>query len=135
MTPIVRATVNDAGKLELSAVARELLVRHLASLKGKPVDVLVRVHRNQRSTQANKYYFGVVVPLIAAYCGYDVQAMHEALAFRFLRIEDDPITGSPRRQHTPETDTKAFAEYVDACIQFAGELGVEVPAPYTVEAA
>ena len=67
--------------------------------------------------------------------GYDKQAMHDALAFRFLRIEDDPITGSPRRQHTPETDTKEFAEYVDHCIQFAAELGVEIPAPYTVVAA
>jgi hypothetical protein len=135
MVPVIRATVNDAGKLEVSAVGRELLARHLATLKGKPVDLVVSAHRNPRSVQANRYYWGVVVPLIAAYCGYDKQAMHEALAFRFLRIEDDPITGSPRRQHTPETDTKAFADYVDHCIQFAAELGVEIPAPYTVVAA
>jgi len=135
MVPVIRGSVSDAGKLELSAVGREVLTRHLASLKGKPIDLIVKVHRNPRSTQANKYYWGVVVPVIAAYCGYDKQEMHEALAFRFLRIEDDPITGSPRRQHTPDTDTKAFSDYVDQCIQFAGELGLEIPAPYTVVAA
>ena len=135
MVPVIRGSVSDAGKLELSAVGREVLTRHLASLKGKPIDLIVKVHRNPRSTQANKYYWGVVVPILAEYCGYDKQAMHEALAFRFLRLEDDPITGSPRRQHTPETDTKAFAEYLEQCIQLAGELGLEIPAPYTVVAA
>lgn len=135
MVPVIRATVNDAGKLEVSAVGRELFARHLASLKGKPVDVVVRVHRDARSTQQNRYYFGVVVPLIAVHCGYTPAEMHELLAMRFLRLEDDPITGSPRRRHTPETDTAEFAAYLESCIQFAAELGVVVPEPYTVVAA
>ena len=53
--------------------------------------------------------------------------MHETLAMRFLRIEDCPITGAPRRKHTPKTDTKEFSEYVDHCIRLAAELGVVIP--------
>jgi hypothetical protein len=67
------------------------------------------------------------VPLIAEHCGYDKQEMHELLAMRFLRMADDPVTGSPRRRHTPETDTKDFSDYVDACIRLAAELGVYIP--------
>jgi hypothetical protein len=135
MVPVIRATVNDAGKLELSALGRELLARHLATLKGKPVEVLIKVHRHQRSVQQSRYYWGVVVPLLGAYCGYDKTEMHELLAYRFLRIEDDPITGSPRRKHTPETNTAEFAAYLDDCLRLAAELGVEIPEPYTVVAA
>lgn len=128
LVPVFRGSVATDGKLRLNRSVRGLMERHLATMAGKPVDVIVRVHRNQRSSQANRYYFGVVVPLIAEHCGYDKQEMHELLAMRFLRIEDDPVTGSPRRKHTPETDTKEFAKYVDACCRFAAELGVYIPA-------
>ncbi|NDB18810.1 MAG: hypothetical protein EB027_06070, partial [Actinobacteria bacterium] len=66
---------------------------------------------------------------IAAHCGYDKQEMHELLAMRYLRIEDDPVTGAPRRKSTPATDSEEFTEYVDHCIAFAAELGVVVPPP------
>ena len=89
---------------------------------------------SQRTEKQSRYYFGVVVPLIAEHCGYEKDEMHELLAMKFLRIEDDPITGSPRRKHTPDTDTKEFSEYVDACIRLAAELGVVVPAPNEVAA-
>ena len=94
-----------------------LMSVHLQSMKDKPVEVTVKIHRENRSSQANRYYFGVVVPLIAESCGYEKDEMHELLAMRFLRVEDDPVTGSPRRKHTPETDSKEFAEFVDCCIR------------------
>ena len=51
-----------------------------------------------------------------------------------VRIEDDPITGAPRRKSTPDTESDEFAEYVDRCIVFGAELGIEIPPP-TVRAA
>lgn len=101
--------------------------QHVRSFRGRFVEVLIRKRRAKRSSQANRYYFGVVVKLLAEHCGYDVQEMHEALAFRFLRIEDCPITGAPRRKHTPETDSTEFSEYVNHCIRLASELGVVIP--------
>lgn len=106
--------------------------RHVRSFAGHHVEVLCRRRRTRRSLRANRYYWGIVVPLLAEHCGYDAQAMHEALAFRFLRIADCPITGAPRRQRTPETDSTAFAQYVDQCIQLAAELGVVIPAAAAV---
>ncbi len=130
----LRAVVTDSAKLEWSEVQKARLRQVLAKHAGHEVDVVFKRHREKRSDRANRYYFGVVIPLIADYCGYERDEMHEALAMKFLRIEDDPITGTPRRQRTPKTDSKEFAEYVDRCRRFATELGVYVPDPGEVAA-
>ncbi len=129
MVPVFHGTVSTSGRLELSDTVRAWFTRYLLTLAGKSVEVTVRVHRRQRSSRQNRYYFGVVVPFIAEHCGYEKDEMHELLAMRFLRVADDPITGSPRRRHTPQTDTKEFSEYVDSCIRFGAELGVFIPGP------
>lgn len=106
---------------------------YLRKLDGKDVEVVVRRKRGQRSLDANAYYWGVIIALMGDEFGYDKQEMHEVLAMRFLRIEDCPVTGSPRRKRTPDCDTKAFAEYIDACIRLATEHGVYIPQPGEVE--
>lgn len=134
VTPVFRGTVED-GRVKLPATVAGLLRKYLASYTGgTPIDLTVKRATKKRTNQQSRYYFGVVVPLLAEHCGYDKQEMHELLAMRFLRIEDDPVTGSPRRKHTPDTETKEFAEYVDACIRLAAELGVYVPEPGEVAA-
>lgn len=133
IAPVFHGHIDSAGKLQLQPAVRGLLSVYLGRLKDKPVEVVIRQHRQKRSSQASRYYFGVVVALIADHCGYERDEMHELLAMRFLRIEDDPVTGSPRRKHTPETDTAEFSEYVDRCIQFGAELDVYVPPAGTVD--
>ena len=125
--PVFHATVSEKGTLVMPLAVRGLLQRHLGTLKGKPVVLTIKAETKTRTDRQSRYYFGVVVPLIAEHCGYEKDEMHECLAMRFLRIEDDPITGSPRRKRTPATDTREFAEYVDACIRLASELGVYIP--------
>jgi hypothetical protein len=101
----------------------------LPKYEGEVVEIAIKKVRATRSSQANRYYFGVVVKLFAEHCGYDPEDMHEALAMRFLRIEDCPITGAPRRTRTPKCDSHDFAVYVDACIRLALEYGVVIPQP------
>ena len=128
--PVFVGTVNERGQLDFAPAVRWLMRAHLLRMKpGTPIEVTLKRWRQKRSSQANRYYFGAVVPLIAEHCGYDKQEMHELLAMRFLRIEDDPITGAPRRKSTPDTESDEFAEYVDRCIQFGAELGVIIPEP------
>jgi hypothetical protein len=106
--------------------------QYVRSLKGCFVETVVRKRRLTRTNPQNRYYFGVVVKLIADHCGYERDEMHELLAMKFLRMEDDPITGAPRRKRTPKTDTQEFMEYVEACVRFGAELGVYVPDPNEV---
>lgn len=131
VTRVHFARVDEDGKLHLQSP--EVFKQAVRAYAGKFVELTVKEQRNRRSDRANRYYFGVVIKLVAEHCGYEPDEMHEALAFRFLRIEDDPVTSSPRRQRTPKTSTKEFAEYVDQCIRFAAELGVYVPQPHEVD--
>lgn len=131
LNPVFPAYVNDRSQVIIRD--RESFDNYAKTLRGSELEVIIRKRKSQRSSQQNRYYFGVVVTLIGDYCGYDADDMHEALAMKFLRIEDCPITGSPRRKRTPKTNTKEFADYVDQCIRFGAELGVVIPEPGMVE--
>lgn len=130
--PSFIAVVGQDGRMDLAPHERQRLSAYMGSLKGQRIEVVVKPYRAQRSSQQNRYYHGVVVALLAEHCGYDHDDMHEALAMKFLRIEDCPVTGAPRRLRTPKADTKQFADYLDACIRLAAEHGVVIPEPNEV---
>ncbi len=142
MTRVIRAHIAKDGvvmttcpaAIELSETMMTLYRRLVESLAGCDVDITIAKHRAQMSDRSRRYYFSVIVPLIAEYCGYEKDEMHEALAWKFLRIEDDDLTGTPRRKHLPALDSPDGAEYLDRCIRFGAELGVYIPAPGEVVA-
>ena len=108
-----------------------------ASMKGSAVEIVIRRQRRTRSSKQNRYYWSAVIGEIASCAGYrrqDAYQLHDALAFKFLPLPPCPITGSPRRQRTPETDTEEFSVYVDQVIQWAAETwGVVIPEAARVE--
>jgi len=97
--------------------------------------VVVRRVRAQRSSQANRYYRGVVIPMIADYCGYEHDQMHEAIAMMFLPVHSE-VPGAPvTRRSTADLTSAEFADYVDTVRRWAAvELGVNIPDPGRVEA-
>ena len=131
--PIFPARVLDGGLLVLDRPKD--YGRYLRMLKGQFVEVIIRKRRTQRSSKANRFYWAAIISPLAEHCGYEQQDMHEVLAMHFLRIEDCPITGAPRRKRTPTCDTKEFSDYVDSCIRLAAELGVVVVDPQSVDIA
>ncbi len=135
MTRVLRARVDSMfPALVWDEPWDTLKQRLLSGLKGCDVDVTITKHKDAMSGRQRRYYFGAIVPLIAEYCGYEKDEMHEALAWKFLRIEDDDLTGAPRRKHLPALDSPEGAEYLDRCIRFGAELGVYIPAPGEVVA-
>ena len=119
--------------MRLSSEDASRRTAYLRTLPDGPIECIIRPKRRQRSSSQNRYYFGVVVALIAEACGYEPDEMHEVLAMRFLRIEDCPLTGAPRRQRTPRTNTAEFSTYVEQCRRFGAELGLYIPSPGEVE--
>jgi hypothetical protein len=105
---------------------KDELLRSLRGFPTGPCVVTVEPEFVPRSLNFNRFYFGAVVEPLAEHLGYDRAEMHEVLAMRFLRIEDCPITGVPRRRRTPGCTTPEFADYVNSCIRLAAELGVVV---------
>lgn len=102
----------------------------LKRFEGKPVQLTLSKLRVPRSNQQNRYYWGVVVKIMAEECGYESEEMHEALKARFLRRrQDEEVGGLPRIGSTAALDTGAFAEYLDHCVRLAAEMGIEIPPP------
>lgn len=81
--------------------------------------------RKPQQGQSRRYYRGVVIRDIAEACGYsdpdDYPDVHEALAWKFLRIADHPQFGTPRRRSTAQADMDEaeMSAYITQCIEYA----------------
>lgn len=103
-----------------------------------PVVLTVEEFKDKRSSQANRYYWGVVVELIhraLKESGIDAsrEGTHELLKFRFLK-EDHPIGKDGEFittvKSTTELERDEFAAYIERCKQFAAEyLNLNIPDP------
>jgi hypothetical protein len=123
--------VDANGVLHVDPPVKAALAAFARNFKNTPVELVLRRTRTKRSDKQNRYYWGVVIAEIASCAGYrraDAYQLHDGLAFKFLSLSPCPITGSPRRMRTPETDTSEFSAYVDQVIQWAAETwGVVIP--------
>jgi len=81
-----------------------------------------------RSSQANRYLFGVVYKLIAQELGYSVDEIHDAMKAKF-RSREDLTTGLVIVRST-RTGSEDFWRYVDEVRHWAHTfLGVYIPEP------
>lgn len=108
---------------------------------GTEWQVTIKKKSERQGNQTMRYYRGVVIPDIATACGYsdpdDYDDVHESLAWKFLRIEDHPQLGFPRRRSTAKNDMNAdeMSAYVTRCIEWAEAeiVGCKVRRPNEVE--
>lgn len=95
--------------------------------EGKPVKVEIKRALPQRSLQQNRYYWGVVVKMIAEYTGHEPDDVHSFLKYRFLRQSDGIIEWT---RSTADLDRAEFTEYIEKCRQWAlDELNITIPSP------
>lgn len=117
-----------AGKVQLETSEREKMELFVESLPDGDVCLEVYERKYQRSNQANDYYFGVVVELIAESLGWDKETAHDFLKTRYNSVlvnwkgKEVWITRS-----TASLNTAEFSQYVDRCIQFASENQIIIP--------
>lgn len=129
-TALWTGKVSPEGRLVLDR--RDAFRESLHALAGQRVEVTVRKARTQRSNQANRYYWGVVITLIADALGYTPEEAHEAVAFHLLRVHED--TKLPRRRSTATLSVEDFARYVEDVKRFAAsDLGVFIPDANTID--
>lgn len=70
------------GKGELVLDNKEKFIEHLKSIRG-PVTIVVKAKRKVRSSNANAYYWGVVISMIADETGHTPQEVHETCKMLF----------------------------------------------------
>lgn len=108
--------------------------RHLRSLAGRPIEVTVRRRKQQRTPQANRFYWGPVLTAIAEATGYTKDEAHDALKYQFLRVQGDgPLV---KVRSTASLSVEEFSEYLDRVLAFgATTFGIEWGDRSTWEAA
>lgn len=141
MKALTVVMVASQGRLkhDRDAEAYSAFARSLAD--GTEWQVTIKKKPERQGSQTMRYYRGVVIPDIATACGYsdpdDYDSVHESLAWKFLRIEDHPQLGYPRRRSTAKDDLSAdeMSEYVTKCIEWAEAeiVGCRVRRPNEIE--
>lgn len=131
--PIFRGKVDETGKLKLSN-AKEF-ARYLLTLKDKDVELTVKAWSQRRSDAENRYYWGVVVEILANEFGYLPDEMHEILKAKFLRRWATGKVGAfPFAGSTATLQTKAFQEYLETIRTWAlSEHHINIPLPGEVD--
>lgn len=111
---VFKARVLTGGLLVLNRPAD--YQRHVRSLAGKFVEVICRVQRQKRSSQANRFYWGHVLAELAEATGYTKDEVHEALKHRFLMVEGDgPLV---KVRSTADLSVAEFSEYLERVMAF-----------------
>lgn len=105
---------------------RGKLLAHLRKYAGQALEIRIRPYKAKRSLAANARYWALLT-LGARSIGYDdVEELHEAVAWKLLRLPDDERTGTPRRHRTPNLNTTEFKDYCDAVERLLIEYGADL---------
>jgi hypothetical protein len=121
------ADVVDGGKIVFRHPAEAM--RHLRGLSGKHIVCTFEEWKDKRSDPQNRYWWGVVVAVLADHCGYSSDEMHDALKFKFLRdeAEQGPLV---KVRGTSTLSTAEFAKLIDDVRLWAEtELHCYIPSP------
>ena len=103
--------------------------KYLNSLEGQNVTVRVEKKKKQRSLSQNKWYWGVCVEILADFCGYSADEMHESLKEKFLGSERDK-NGLVKIRSTAALSTDEFVDYTNRVVIWAAtSLSVYIPGP------
>lgn len=127
LAPIWHGNIED-GKLTIAN--QEMFEKYLSSLRGE-VEMIVRKWKKKRTDNQNRYYWGVIVPLLCDSLGYYDEEMHEALKWKFLRNKEREKL--PTVKSTVSLSTIEFKNYIERIITWAAEQGIIIPDPTQIE--
>lgn len=116
-----------------------LLRKAMESFEGKRVRFIVEEVRKRRSTEANAYYWAVVVPMIGEAMGMQKWEKDKVHAYLKLKFNYRILVGrNGEEERIPETTTDLSSaefsqDYIEAIRQFGAEFfGIEIPDPIRV---
>lgn len=125
----------NAGRLEMRN--RQAVQAQLQRMRDGEVRITIERAHATRSAQANRYYWGVVVELLAEHTGYTPDEIHDVLKAKFLPKKLAVIDGNGEIKgefviggSSARLNTIEFGEYVMQIRQWAlDDLGVAIPEP------
>lgn len=139
--PVFHAAVDDDGRVLFDEDERPMRQNYLQQvLAGKRVDVLLKVHREQRSLDQNAWHWGVAIPVIANALGYDKHEhddLHYALVAKCFGTHlDEKLRQEVPNVRSSSLTTAQFSELMEWEVRWAAtEYGIIVPLPNESEPA
>ena len=137
--PIFKGDVVNK-KLKLFDHEKQAIKRWIETFKdGTKLDITIRKHKSKRSNEQNRYYFGVVLPILADYFGHDnIEDMHEDMKLKFnpieSKIEPGKIIGGTTTKLSTVDFFSAETSYVERICRWAAtEYGIYIPPPKKAE--
>ncbi|MDP3937178.1 MAG: hypothetical protein Q8R92_03475 [Deltaproteobacteria bacterium] len=130
--PVWHAMVRD-GRLD--GLDRQRLAAYLERLEGIRVELVIRRTRARRSTDQNRYWWGVVVPRVAQHVGESgadgLDRIHYALLACWRGWSGEALGQRvPRCTSSSRLTTAEFTALIDWARQWAlTEFGVDIPEP------
>lgn len=109
----------------------------MAALEGRRVRATYRRKVRHATTNQHAYYRGIVLPVIAAHCGYDpddrgdLERVHDGLKRRVFGVEERH--GIEVVISHADVDIDQFRGFLDQVLRWAAEDGCYVPSPGEVE--
>lgn len=131
--PIFGRGVVRNGRLRIEQ--SNVFAAQLQSLRDGVVEIQIERKRATRSQQANRFYWGVLVDLVASHTGYTPDEIHEIFKAKFLpkRLAVQDGNGEIKGEFviggtTTKLTTGEFSDYCRAIEQWATEdLGIMFP--------
>lgn len=111
---------------------KERLYNTLKGLREVPYQVELKVLKDTRSNNQNRYYWGVMIAILSDHTGFTPEEMHYELKKRFLKYFKALPTGEQAElvKSTRKLDTKEFEDYMEKIRIFSAlELDVIIPLP------
>lgn len=132
---IVATGIVRSGRLEVRQ--RQSFTAALKRLKDGEVSITIARKRAARSTQQNRWYWGVIVEMLSEHTGFTPDEMHDVLKAKFLpkklavtdgngEIKGEFVIGGT----TTRLNKLEFGEFCEAVRRWAAEdLGLVIPDP------
>lgn len=127
-------------KLKLFDHVKKSIALWISTFKdGTKLDIVIRKHKGKRTNEQNRYYWGVVIPILADFFGHDnSEDIHEDLKLKFNPIQSKidstkKIGGSTTKLSTVDFYS-AEDSYIERIVRWsASEYGVYIPPPKKAE--
>lgn len=115
------------------------ILQAVSTFEGKDCMFTIEPVKNKRSSQQNRYYHGVIIPIVKnclKEAGYVMtnEDVHDLLKMKFLRetlfVNEDTGDITERTKSTTELSKSAFMDYVAEIRQFTLEyFNTDIPEP------
>ena len=134
-TPIFEGDIID-GKLRLLDHVKKAISLWCRTFKtGTHVEIKITKYRSKRTNEQNRYYWGVVIPILADHFGHDnSEDMHEDLKLKFnpikSKIESQKIIGGTTTNLSTVDFYSSEDSYIERICRWAAmEYSIYIPPP------